>query len=110
MATPEGKAAVSKWQSAVRRTNRKTKIHSTARKAVLKSRRRATRFLEARGKTVEFVEFSTDSGFHIVDIGFQDRTALHFILEPTLSVEPGYSNWKTGNERILRRWAPVVCS
>ncbi len=67
----------------------------------------AHRFTEARGKTVDFVEFYTDSGFHCVEIGFDDRTALNFIIEPAFTVEPGYSNWKTGNERVLRRWAPI---
>jgi hypothetical protein len=66
------------------------------------------RYPEARGKTIDFVEFSTDSGFHIVDIGFEYRTALHFVIEPSFTVEPGYSNWKTGNERVLRKWPPIV--
>ena len=29
-----------------------------------------------------------------MDIGFADRTALHFIIEPGFTVEPGYSTWK----------------
>ncbi len=69
--------------------------------------RGAFRFTEAKGKTVEFVEFYTGSDYHCVEIGFDDRTAMHFIIDPCFSVEPGYSSWKTGNERVLRRWAPI---
>ncbi len=69
--------------------------------------RGAFRFTEAKGKTVEFVEFYTGSDYHCVEIGFDDRTAMHFTIEPSFSVEPGYSSWKTGNERVLRRWALI---
>ncbi len=67
----------------------------------------AHRFTEARGKTVDFVEFYTDSGFHCVEIGFDDRTALNFTIEPVFTVETGYSDWKTGDQRVLKRWAPI---
>ncbi len=69
--------------------------------------RGAFRFTEAKGKTVEFVEFYTGCDYHCVEIGFDDRTAMHFTIEPSFSVEPGYSSWKTGNERVLRRWALI---
>lgn len=68
------------------------------------------RFDEANGKTVEFVEFYTDDGFHCVEIGFDDKTAIDFTIEPTFYVEPEYSNWKTGNQRILRRWETIHSS
>jgi hypothetical protein len=71
--------------------------------------RQLLRFSEARGKTVEFVEMCADADFPCVEIGFQDKTALHFVMDTCLTMEPTYSNWKTGNQRLLRRWAAVDC-
>ena len=52
----------------------------------------------------------TDADFPGVEIGFADKTALHFLIEPRLTMEPTYSNWKTGNQRVLRRWTAVECT
>lgn len=43
-----------------------------------------------------------------VEIGFADKTALLFIMDTDtrLTMEPVYSDWKTGNERLIRRWPP----
>jgi hypothetical protein len=71
--------------------------------------RRFLRFKEARGKTVEFVEMCADADFPCVEIGFADKTALHFVMDTRLTMEPAYSSWKTGNQRLLRRWAAVDC-
>jgi len=71
---------------------------------------RSFRFSEAKGKTVDYVEFYTVHGYHCVDMAFADKTALHFTIDPAFNVEPGYSSWKTGNQRILRSWAPIHCS
>jgi hypothetical protein len=70
---------------------------------------RFLRFDEAKGKTIEFVEMWTDADFPCVEIGFSDKTALHFLMETRLAMEPSYSNWKTGNQRVLRRWTVVEC-
>lgn len=71
--------------------------------------RRCLRFTEARGKTVEFIEMWADADFPCVDIGFDDKTALHFVMETRLLMQPTYSDWKTGNQRILRRWPAIEC-
>jgi hypothetical protein len=70
---------------------------------------RSLRFDEARGKTVEFIKMFTDADFPGVEIGFADKTALHFLVEPYLTMEPTYSNWKKGNQRVLRKWPAVEC-
>jgi hypothetical protein len=67
------------------------------------------RFNDAKGKMVEFVEMCTDAEFPCVEIGFADKTALHFVMDTRLTMEPTYSNWKTGNQRMLRRWPVVAC-
>jgi hypothetical protein len=61
------------------------------------------------GKTVEFVEMWTDADFPCVEIGFEDKTALHFVMDTRLTMESAYANWKTGNQRMLRRWPAVEC-
>jgi hypothetical protein len=62
-----------------------------------------------RGKTVDFVEMSAAADFPCVEIGFADKTSLHFLIDPYITMEPTYSNWKTGNQRLLRRWPAVDC-
>lgn len=66
--------------------------------------RQLFRFREAVGKTVEFVEMGTSADFPCVEIGFTDKTALHFLIEPRLTMEPSYSDWRTGNLRPLLEW------
>lgn len=40
-----------------------------------------------------------------MEIGFEDKTALLFLMSTRLTMKPAYSDWKTGNLRELRRWA-----
>jgi hypothetical protein len=80
--------------------------HTAQRK---RRRTQFVRFKDAKGKTVEFVEMYTSADFPCVEIGFADKTALHFLIDTRLTMEPTYSNWKTGNQRMLRRWPAVDC-
>ena len=72
-------------------------------------RRQALRFDEVIGKTVEFIEMGTDAHFPCVEIAFDDKTALVVVMNTRLSMEPTYSDWKTGNQRLLRQWPAVDC-
>lgn len=72
-------------------------------------RREALRFDEVVGKTVEFIEMRTDADFPCVEIGFEDKTALLVLMNTRLSMEPSYSDWKTRNQRLLRRWPALDC-
>ncbi|HEY7402812.1 MAG TPA: hypothetical protein VIB39_04785 [Candidatus Angelobacter sp.] len=67
------------------------------------------RFAEARGKPVDFIEFFTSSNYHCIDVRFQDKTAFHFIIDPTFTLEADYSDWKTGNWRPIKRWPVIPC-
>jgi len=67
------------------------------------------RFPEVKGKTVEFMEMCTAADFTGVEIGFADRTATLVLMETRLTMEPVYSDWKTGNQRRLRQWPVVEC-
>lgn len=66
-------------------------------------------FPEARGRTVERVELSTDSGFPCISIRFQDSTDLTFVIDPALTFQADYSEWKAGEQKLLKRW-PVFRS
>jgi hypothetical protein len=64
-------------------------------------------FKEVSGKTLEFVEFYTRGEYHCLDVRFQDKTSLTFVIEPGFTVEAEHSDWKTGNWRPLKRWSPI---
>jgi hypothetical protein len=67
--------------------------------------RQFTRFPEVKGKIVESVEVDPD--VQAVVILFKDRTALSFDFDPSLTVFPELSDWKTGNWKGIKRWAAL---
>ncbi len=71
--------------------------------------RRFHRFEEAQGKPLDYIEFFTAGEYHSIDVRFQDKTAMHFVIEPGFTLEPEYSDWKTGNWRRINRW-PLIRS
>lgn len=103
MATKKAKRSVRKKQLAV------SDQHSA--KSQTKNRqsqtRRVVHYAQAKGKTVEDVEFSTSSDYHNISINFQDKTSLNLSIETGFALETDYSNWKTGNQRVLRAWRPI---
>ena len=70
---------------------------------------RLVEFPEARGRTVEKVELSTDSDFPCISIRFQDNTDLTVVIDTALTFQADYSRWKAGNQKVLKRW-PVFRS
>src|SRR5437899_2198248 len=73
------------------------------------SGRRFYRFEEIKGKLVDFVEVFTAGEYHAIDVRFQDKTALHFVIDPGFILETEYADWKTGNWRPIKRW-PLIHS
>jgi hypothetical protein len=67
------------------------------------------RFDQVKGKTVEFVEMSANADYPCVEIAFEDKTSLRFVMDFSLTMEPIYADWRTGSARLLRSWGPVVC-
>ena len=67
------------------------------------------RFEEAKGKPIDYIEFFTCGGYHSIDIAFEDKTAVHFVIEPTFNLETEYADWKTGNWRGIKQW-PLIRS
>ena len=63
------------------------------------SGRRFYRFEEIKGKPVDFVEVFTAGEYHSISVRFEDKTVLHFVIDPGFTLETEYSDWKTGNWR-----------
>lgn len=61
-------------------------------------------FTVARGKRLEVVEFHTTPGHHVLSVIFEDKTSLEFAIDTAFSLEPVYSDWKSGNERRIKTW------
>jgi hypothetical protein len=68
---------------------------------------RLVKFPQVSGRTVEKVELSLDSDFHCVSIRFKDNTDLTVVIDTALTFRAEYSEWKAGNQKVLKRW-PVV--
>jgi hypothetical protein len=64
-------------------------------------------FPQVNGKQVESVELWLDSDERVIIISFQDRTCLHFDLMCDLAVNADYFDWRTGEQRVMKRWRPV---
>jgi hypothetical protein len=96
-----------------------TMPQQSRKKIVQKGRRTRTRrkdpytrlvqFPQAKGRTVEKVELSLDSEFRCVSIRFKDKTDLTVVIDTALTFRAEYSEWKAGNQKVLKRW-PVVRS
>ena len=69
--------------------------------------RRFHRFEEAKGKSLDYIEFFTAGGYHSLDIAFDDKTSVHFVIEPAFTLDAEYSDSKTGNWRSLKKW-PLI--
>ena len=73
------------------------------------SGRTVYRLEELKGKHVDLVEVFTAGGYHSIDVRFQDKTALHFSIEPGFILETEYADWKSGDWRPIKRW-PLIRS
>ncbi len=63
-------------------------------------------FPQARGKTLADLYLTLGSEVNCITLAFDDRTELVFDIdiEPRLAVMAEHSDWKTGNQRVLKRW------
>lgn len=64
-------------------------------------------FLDVQGKVVADVYLTTKSYLKCVTLCFDDNTELVVDIEPSLSFKANYSDWKTGNQRIIKRWPRI---
>jgi len=61
-------------------------------------------FQQAKGKTIEKIEFSASVDHHDITAWFTDKTSLNFSIEAGFTLKTEYSNWKSGEQRIVRSW------
>src|SRR5215813_5561050 len=66
-------------------------------------------FRQAKGKTVEKTEFSASVDHHDITIWFTDKTSLNFSIEAGFTLKTQYSDWNSGEQRIVRSW-PLIRS
>lgn len=71
------------------------------------SSNRIMEFPQARGRTVERVELVTNAEYHCVSIRFKDKTDLSLVINPSLTFNAEFSDWKTHDQRVLKRWPPI---
>ena len=64
-------------------------------------------FPPVRGKTLADVYLTTEGDLNCVTLRFDDNTDLVIDIEPCLSFRADYSDLKTGNERIIKRWSRI---
>lgn len=64
-------------------------------------------FPPVRGKTVADVYVTMDSDMNCVTLSFADNTELVIDIEPRLSFTADYSDWKTGDQRVIKSWPRV---
>ena len=87
------------------------KKSSAKRRALHKARKsfhkRYLKLSQAQGRKVEKIELLADSGYHCVSITFQDKTDLDVVIDPAFSFRASLYDWKTGNQRVLKRWPAV---
>jgi len=99
MAVTKAKRSVHRAQPSLRRVlasqQSQTSTHTLA------------RFPQAEGKVVEAVEFCAATEGHTISINFRDRTCLNFSIATGFALKTDYSDWKTGEQRIIRRWPQI---
>lgn len=70
---------------------------------------RLVEFPQARGRIVEMVELSLDPEFYCVSIRFKDNIDLTVVIDAALTFRAEYSEWKAGEQKILKQW-PMIRS
>ena len=64
-------------------------------------------FPQVKGRPGERIQLTTQSGYHAVTIRFQDNTDLEVRIHPALSFTAALYDWKSGSQRVLKRWPTI---
>lgn len=93
--------------AAVKQPSSKSKPGKRARKRRLP--RGCVRYSQMKGKLVDFVELYVSSDYRCISIRFQDKTDFCVEIDPCigLTFNAMHSDWKAGNQRVLKRWPSV---
>lgn len=91
----------------MKRPSSKSKPGKGARKRRLP--RGCVRYVQVKGKVVDFVELWVSADYRCISIRFQDKTDFTVEIDPSLSLtfNAMHSDWKTGDQRVLKRWPSV---
>ena len=68
---------------------------------------RVVKLTKATGKIVADAALYVSSDYYLIEIRFDDNTALVFDVEPTVKVSSDLADWTTGNFNPIQRWRPV---
>lgn len=74
-----------------------------------KTRGRVVEFPHIKGRTVEKVQLFISAEYRSISICFSDKTDLRFVIDSWFTFQTDHSDWRTGNQRVLKRW-PVIRS
>jgi hypothetical protein len=93
--------------AAMKQPSRKSKPGKSARKRRLP--RGCVRYSQVKGKILDFVELWVSSDYRCISIRFQDKTDFCVEIDPCigLAFNAMHSDWKTGDQRVLKRWPSV---
>ncbi len=69
--------------------------------------RRRVLFPAVKGRTVDAIELYTSADYHTITVRFQDQTQICLTLETGFTVRARLGDFKSGEERVLRRWADI---
>jgi hypothetical protein len=64
-------------------------------------------FPEVKGKIVEAVEVTVTSEYYGITVRLPDKTTLNFVMEPCVFAFPVYSDFISGEEKILKQYRPI---
>jgi hypothetical protein len=87
--------------------NKPSRKHRSRQKPRKPAFARIMEFPQARGRTVERVELITNPDYRCVSIRFKDKTDLSVVIDPSLTFKAQFSDWKTHDQRVLKRWPPI---
>lgn len=89
--------------------NRQPSIPQPVRQPRASGNQQCFRFPRVKGQILDAVELWTYSEGHSISLQFKDKTCLEFSIDPGFTVKTDYSDWKTGNRRVIRKW-PLIHS
>lgn len=64
-------------------------------------------FPDVRGKVIADVYLTNKSYLKGVTLCFDDNTELVIDIDLSLSFKANYSDWKNGNQRVIKRWPHI---
>jgi hypothetical protein len=64
-------------------------------------------FAQAQGKTMADLYLTAEAELNCITLCFADNTELVVEIEPSLSFTADYSDWKTGDERVIKKWRRI---